>query len=573
MKQFFREHWLGLVLSIVIGILIALPPIWFRFSADYRGFPMLKNNTEAHYMAQVQEVYDGYHGLGNNLYADLKDSPYLFPLLPPNIIWGIGQILFLDTIQVIVVTRFLFSVLLAFTIYLFALKLTANKLVALVSAPFVMLAYGLVDPMAIISWIKTGAFPSEHQFLHYGRPINPSISSLFFFGYLLFFWQFLYEPAKTKVNGTLATLLLGLSFYVYLFTWTFILTLNGFFFLIFLCKKDWVKVKKIMLVSVGGVLIGSVYWINYWQAAHHSWYEESATRFGFVPSRALNISRLVFGVLVAFAVTYKILDQRVREFFLAFFPTAIFVVNEQLITGYYIFNHHYHWNYNTPLVIILITIIIFALCQKFIKNKFIAPSIAMLLILGCLGAGVTEQKISYSAAVPSTIAEQRYASVFNWLKSETKKDETVLAAYEMTDYIPALTHNNVFYSSSGVYTLFPTERLENQYVAYHYLEGIPKKGYREYLEERRVEVSYFLFAYTYRFQEENCLTCFPNHFLGDLDAKYQNLTDKNFLEFLKQYPLDYIIWDKTKNPNWRLDRFNWSIIKDFGEIVVYDVRG
>ncbi len=496
----------------------------------------------------------------------------MFPLLPPNIIWGIGRLLFLDTTTTILVTRFLFSALLAFTIYLFVGKLTSNKWSALVSVPFVMLAYGLVDPATLVAWIKTGVLPSEHQFLHYGRPINPQISSLFFFGYLLFFWKYLYEPGQKKLNGILATLILGISFYVYLFTWTFLFVLNGFFFWLFIFKKDWEKVKQIVWVSGGAVVISLGYWVNYWQTAYHPWYSESATRFGFVPSRAPNISRLVIGAMVAFAVSYRWLDVRVREFFLVFFPTALFVVNEQLITGYYIFNHHYHWNYNTPLVIVLLVTIIFSVAMRYVKHRLMAPGMALVLVVLFLGAGIHEQKISYAAALPSTVAEQRYAPVFAWLNANTAKDETVLAPFEMTDYIPALTHNNVYYSSFGVYTLLPTARLENQYVVYKYLAGVPKQGFEQYLESRRAEVSYSLFAYTYVFQDDNCLTCFPNHYLSNLDKKYQSLSDQNFLSFLKQYPLDYVVWDMKKNPEWRLDRFKWKVIKNFDGFIVYDVR-
>ena len=70
---------------------------------------MMKTNTELHYVTQIREIYDGHNRLGNDNFADLKDSPYLFPLLPPNIVWSVGKALFLDAISVVIVTRFIFS--------------------------------------------------------------------------------------------------------------------------------------------------------------------------------------------------------------------------------------------------------------------------------------------------------------------------------------------------------------------------------------------------------------------------------------------------------------------------------
>lgn len=568
--SFVRQHSLGLVAALIIGVVVALPPIWFHFSSAYQGIDMLKTNTEEHYVAQIQEAFDGHHNLGNPFLGDLKNEPYLFPILSPNIIWVVGKILFLKTIPAVLVTRFLCSALLAFIIYLFVFNLTKSRITGLIAAPFVMLGYGLVDPNNFIALLKTGVLPSEMTFLHYARPINPNVSALFFFGYLFCLWRYLYEPVKNKWYGLLSTLILGLSFYVYLFTWTFIFVFNGMLIIVFLFKHDREKIKKIVWLSLLALPISIFYWINYWNASQSPWYAETATRFGFVKTHAWNISKLVIIAAVAFATSYRILDERVRVFFVAFFPTAFFVVNEQVVTGYYIFNHHYHWNFNTPLVIILLVGIFFALLNKYMKRKAIIYSIASVLFVVLLLCGINEQRVSFAASLPDTMAQQRYAPLIDWLNKETQKDKVIFASLKITDAIPALTHNNVYYDSTAIYTLMPTKRLEQNYLVYRYLEGVPANEIELYLQSHRKELGYFLFGYTYVFQENTCLTCFPDNFIIEMTKEYRALNDQNFISYLNRYPLDYVVWDREKDPVWKPDRFNLKIAKDFGNIVVYE---
>lgn len=570
--RYLKENVLGLSVAFLISLVVGLPAVWFHFSSSYQGVDMLKSNTEEHYVSQIQEVFDGYHWLGNDNYADLKNQPYLFPVLGPNLIWIVGKIFFLKAIPTVMLVRFLSSFFLAFILYRFVLYLTGNKVAAVVSMPFVMLAYGLVDPSNIISFFHTGVLPSEKVFLHYSRPINPEISSLFFFGYLLVFWRYLHEEKSSRWVGILSILLLGLSFYVYLFIWTFLYVFNGISAFYYVYKRDWKKVKKIILVSGIAFLISVFYWFNYWHTKQSLWYAETATRFGFVKHRTPSFSRLIFGCLVLFLFSFKIVSQRAREFFIPFFLTAIFVVNEQVITGYYIFNEHFHWNYNTPLAIICLVIILFSWLKKYALKSIYIYVITGILLAIFFWCGINEQRVSYAANLPAVIAEQRYAPVFNWLNTKTKKEDTVLASFGITDSVTALTHDNVYYNGTGIYTLLPTARLEHDYLVYRFLDGVSTSTFKDYLETHRGDISYFLFGYTYIFQDNICLTCFPDSYLTEMNGEYQTLTEHNFLSYLKQYPLDYIIWDKKIDPTWRMDRFGLPIVKDFGDITIFGMH-
>lgn len=562
-----RFHLWGLLIGFLIGTVITLPAIVFHFSPRYGGIDMMKTNTEAHYITQIKEVMDGHYTLGNPFYADLKDSPYLFPPLSPLLIGLVGKLFSLDINTIVSVARFFCTGATAFFIYLFVTVLTKRRLVGIITAPAVMLGYGLLDPHSIMSLFVHGVPTPSSTFIDYGRPINPQVSSLFFFAYLFFLQTFFKE--NKVIHGIIASVLFGLSFYVYLFTWTFILILNGTLGLVYITKKEWSTVKKLIYISLGGLALGIPYFLNVHQASLSPWYDESAARFGFVNVRFLTISRIVIGAIILFGLVYKWCTKEIRIFFVAFFLAALISVNEQLVTGKYLFNHHYHWYYITPLIIIFILVALFTVMKKLNFHRKFQLGIAILFIVITVSNGILAQVYSYYTALPEVTELQEYAPVVAWLNAETEKDSSVLASGVFSDLVPAITHNNIYFPNTGLYTLISNERLLNVYLVYTYLEGVPKNEIRTYLESKRNDISGFVFGYTYSFIPGVCYGCFPDSIIDNLVKIYEGLDEKNFISFVKQYPVDYIVWDTHTNPKWNIDRFKFPLVKQFGAIKMY----
>lgn len=560
---------MAIVLSVFIGLLIALPPVIFRFSDNYKGVDMLKHNTEAHYVAQVQEVYDGYSDLGNPFFADLKEEPYLFPPLSPNIIANFGKLFGISAIEAVMVARFIIITLLAFFIYLFSFSLTNKKYIGLVSAPLIILGSAFLNPSHILNILKPSAWSGAGSFIDYGRPINPQVSSLFFFAYLTFFWRFLQSREQTYY-GIFATVILGLSFYVYLYTWTFIFALNGILFLIYLFNKEKEQAKKVFFVSLGASIMGLPYLLHVFGLRSHDWYAESSPRFGFVHTRQLNLSRVVLVTFVLFLLTRKWFEKNIRTFFTAFFIAGVVVVNEQVITGLYLFNHHYHWYYNTPLVIIFLVTFAFFLVGKINKDRFAKLVLGIILVALAFYNGFLSQYTGYKTALPTVVEEQRYAPFLEWVDQETKVATPFFTSHRMSEFLSAASHGDSYYTGSTVYTLAPNERLLDGYLAYKYLGAIPTSTFAIYAEANRNEISDYVFAYQYRFLPDVCLGCFPDSVIENAVEKYTKLTDDNFIEFLKRYPVEYLVWDKKDNPEWEIDnRFGLEKVIEFGDIVVY----
>jgi len=567
-----KEHATGIIIAVVVGLIIALPPIVFRWSSDYQGFDMLKTNTEAHYVAQVQEVYDGHLALGNPFFADLKNEPYLFPPIGPLVIGLIGRFLGLGAIEAVMLLRFVITSAMAFFIYLFTRELASNKWAGLIAAPFVMLGYSLLDPSYILEFFRDPSRAAD--FIDYGRPVNPQFSSLLFFAYLFFFWRALHRLDKSSWRYALVSvLILGASFYTYLFTWTFILSLNGFLSLVYISQKDWTRVKRIVGISAGAAILGLPYLLHVLDVSRHPWYAESARRFGFVALRVPNVSRMIVAITILFIVVRKWFARPSRLFFIAFFSTAFFVVNEQLITGQYVFNHHYHWYYSTPLAIVFLSVTAVTLIDRAIRKERWQREICLVLVLLFLSHGVARQVNAYKTVLGEMKREQRYAALFSWLNQNTPKDTTVFASEKISNYLPALTHNNVYYHGTGIYTLVPDERLSHGYLLYNYLDGVATSSAREFMDRDRGHISAFVFGYTYSFIPGVCYGCFPDQFFDQLVARYQSITDDRFIAELKKYQVDYIVWDRQANPTWRVDRFGLPIAVEFNSgQVVYEVK-
>lgn len=571
-KQWFRVHGIGLLLAGIIGAIVVAPPVVWHFSDSYQGIEMLKTNTETLYVSQVQEVYDGHRLLGNPYLGGLKDQPYLFPPLSANIVATFGQLLFLSPIHAVMVWRFVNAALLVLFIYLFVYRLTGRRLPALVAPAFVLLAYALVDPRHLVDLIHPATWSQEKTFIDYGRPIAPSVSVLFFYAYLGCLWQYLtMTGTRKRWWGIASAALLGLSFYVYLYTWSFLLALNGCLALVYIWQKDRVKLKNIVGLTMISIVIGLPYLLHVHAVSLHPWYAEVVTRFGFVHVRTPAFSRLVLIAFGLFLISRRRFAKDVQTFWLAFFLAAIIVVNEQVVTNFFIFNFHYHWYYNTPLVIIFLVVWFFNALERMKLNTRWRRGLAAAGILIFLYNGVLSQIISYRAALPAVMKEQRFAPVFAWLNTHTPKDTVVLAS-DGSGLITSLTHNNVYDADAGIYTLTPDERLLHSYLTYLYLDNVPTTTIQAYLETHRAEISGYAFGYRYYFTGV-CTGCFPDSVIQKLTLDYQSLTDKNIFDYIRRYPIDYVLWDIKQHPAWDIERrFHLPLLAAFGDVKLYAVR-
>ena len=193
------------------------------------------------------------------------------------------------------------------------------------------------------------------------------------------------------------------------------------------------------------------------------------------------------------------------------------------------------------------------------------------LVFVFCGYGVAVQAASYRAVYTQVVQEQRYAPLFSWLNEPDQKNRTVFAPLSAAHMISAVTHANVYYTSNALYTLVPTERLLHAYLAYAFLDGVPREDIQDYLNTRRDEISGWAYGYAYSFQKGVCTGCFPDEVIVNLTREYQNFSEQTFITELKKYPVDYLVWDKKNDPAWRMDHLGLELVNSFGDIALYRV--
>ena len=55
-------------------------------------------------------------------------------------------------------------------------------------------------------------------------------------------------------------------------------------------------------------------------------------------------------------------------------------------------------------------------------------------------------------------------------------------------------------------------------------------------------------------------------------SEYRNFLKKDFAGQLKKYSIDYVVWDKEKNPSWPAEKMFHDKIYEINNLAVYSVN-
>ena len=577
MVQLIRAHWRPVVLAIAVGILCSAPAVYFRYSdSGYKGVDFFGSDAENYYLGQIQEIYDGHFFSGNIFAIEGKNDPYVQQPMPAMIVAFLGKFLGISARDVNILTKFLFPAFLTLIVYALFLNLTGRKDLAIPMTAFVMMVQAtwiFLNPPSWLPLLLRGEFVgTDYNFISYARPINPQISSIFFFGYLLCIWNFLsggFSGKTEKICGIAGAVILGLSFYIYFFTFSFLLVFNPVLFFCFLLYGDRVRLKKIFFVSIGALVIAIPYFANVFELMKSPDYAQLAHRSNIAENHRFIFSRVWWGVTALFLLFYRG-SSETKIFISAFLATAFLVTNQQLITGKTLpLPAHYHWYYIAPVGGAILFYLLLVNIEKFF-NLYISRLMPAIFTLMFLYAGFSYQKISYEKQLPYFISNQRYASVLSWLDGNIPDERSIFADYTLSNFIPAYTRHNVYYVGLLSDSLTSEERIRKSLYVYFFLGGVSGDSARDFFYENRDFIGAQIFSDYYR-QKNGCHGCFPDSILDGFILEYQEFLKKDFLEQLKKYRIDYAVWDKEKNPEWQLDRFFTDKIYDQNNLVIYKI--
>lgn len=553
-----KGHCVALTLAFAVGVIGIAPQIHFAFFTDdeYRGIHMLRTDAETHYLARINEVYDGHPGLGN-VFLEGKDRPYILPPFGEILIATFGKALDVDAPDMNVASKFFFPPLLFLFWYAFIYKLFQSKPIAILATCLAFFGGGLFSlsgAMQAITAMMSLAGHSE-AFLTYTRPINPQISGLFLIGGLHVLFPILKSFAdKGRVNThwmriAAAGMIGGLSIYVYFYTWSFFAILLFLYFLYALYKKNVSFARTLLWVVVVHGLVTIPYWMNFIQAYTNPAYNETLMRTGVVSGHLPVFSFWLAASVLAIVFFWPKRYDQAKIVFLFIVIALWIAINQQVITGVFVQHGHYHWFITKPLVVSSIAAMLFVfLLEKCIARRKLQIAFVSLAVAVLFYNGLLVQTSAYKSSYTRAIEEQRYAEIVSFLQANYHVKKTIwMQSDRMSTLLAGYTPHDFLHSGYARYYLigrnFFIERLFLEYR----LRGVKPQEVKEAMVKEKGHVSGSIFGMYYRekFGDETAL---PQGFLEELEMSYKSFFEQSFSDVLKDFHIGLVIWDKKNEP-------------------------
>jgi len=238
----------------------------------------------------------------------------------------------------------------------------------------------------------------------------------------------------------------------------------------------------------------------------------------------------------------------------------------------------------------------YLLFSKFNKLWRIAMIVGLLVFLG-IG---TKGALSYKYNLDNFREYQRNAVVVDWLYARGKSGPCVVIVKEaeklyrkggnnivenLNLLIPAATSCDVYF---GSYTFFnmPAERNFHNYLAYLRLNGVTEKNIEQFFEVGRTQIITFFYdnwaEMFYPGRNEPWLLGVSD--MPKIEKKGDELIEKirtvypafmrqDFGLFLKQYRVDYLVYDKKYGGEWN-EKWSKFLHKEaeLGDFVIYSFK-
>ncbi len=577
-KYIVREHAWVIILGIIVSLLCALPQIYFRIDhrddGVYQGIELLPDSP---WSARAREVMDGHPRFGNIYNKDGKDQPYLLQPLGSMVVAYTGKLFSFDINNTILLSRLVFPFLVTVLIYGFVFLISRDKLAALTSAAILLLADSVLRPFGVLQVLQ-GELPDE--FLRLSRPVNPAMIYVFFFSFLVSFWY--YYKNRAVRYGILSAILLGLNFYNYLYTWTYLYAFGGLLVLFHMYERQWKEVQRLVYVFVGALIVGIPYLINLYNVTTYPTYEEVGARIGVVLTHTpLFVGFSVIIAIFAFLFFFPKKDKNQYYFNLALVLTPFITMNQQIITGKILQPNHYHWFFHKTVVIIVICVVIFSLLTRLAWTRLrVLTAIAMLVV--SIAAGTFIQYVSYHDGFNDggeiAIERQKFGPVMEWFNKNVEKETMVFANNEASHITVIYTPLNVFYHRALPFASLSATKarqLENLFTFYR-LNGVVSDGAREAFYADREQVSAEIYGIYYQ-TLLGSYSAIPDEKIDEIVSLYVETLptpkDEWLMHVWKKYEVEYFIWDKKTNPLWNLNQFSFlEEVATFGDISILHMK-
>jgi len=457
-----KKHWPIIIFSLIVGFLVIYPTlasIYRLGAAEFKGVYPVFNYDRFHYMATIEDVYEGHLGLGHAFFKEHKNQPYIQPPLAGLFFSSIAKITHLNIPDLFFAMDFVLPILTILLLYLLFYRLSGSRLLSF-------------------------AFTALHAAIylaHYYMSVNPQLSFILFFFGLYFLMRVYILESGGRVRAVMSLLTgmtTGILVYIYPYFWTslFVLFFICAAFFYFYEKKNIAYIKNCGYYLAAFLIIFLPYLFNMYEAVKDVNYTETMLRFGMLnthwPSAYYNIIILATA-LSAIILAKRFFDNKKLWYFALALPLSGIILSWQnVITGKFLqFSTHYQRI--AVLFSMMVFILIFSRANldkiKAEKKRSVALLIIFFLFVFLALNKEIKRNIDWfsDAFSKQKMADlQAMSPLFDWLKNNTLNDSVIFTLNNNLEmYLPVYSRNNLYYQGYGGYYLMSDNELENRFMA------------------------------------------------------------------------------------------------------------
>lgn len=566
-KAFLIAHYRIIILALLIGLISSVPQYIDKNTRgdDFKGIHIGVVKDTGFYMARVKDVIDGHPYLTNPYIYEHKDGAPMQFWLPEFILAQPIKWFGLSIATGFILWTFVLTTIIALLTYAILLTITRSKYWGLLGVT--LLSLGLFG-------IKFLRIP-PHGF-----------TFVFWLTTLLCLLLFI---KNNKTRYILASAIsFGLLFSIYPYYWTFYVVVFAVFIALgILIYRREIPFKKYALIFGGGLVIGIPYFISMWQSSNLPGYSESLARLGLIHTHfPSGIDSVIVASITAviFIIMYmrKVVTINHQSVFLfSGVLSAAIVINQHLITGKNVeFSSHYMLGNMYWCAFVLIYLLAQWVSTQSDKIRRVIVVVCTLIVvpMGLYGATkVVNQQVVYRQAEDYV---QNYAPIFDWLNENASPDEVVFANDDLSGYIPIYTAQNVYFSGLAILSFMTDDEAYRRFITNRYFDKFDTDYVR--YSHRQIFGGYYVNEYGHNMSKNKL-----RKLLGMDQVKYemvpdvavQKIMDKasviqkdDFEIALKTYRVDYFIWDKLKDPHWKVEEVDFlERVYEYKGIIVYRV--
>jgi hypothetical protein len=419
-----RQHWVAYALALAVGIVVIAPYAYFAFTPEYRGVALMGHDAEEHYLARMQEVYDGFPRVGNT-FTQFKEAPYLSPALGEQLVAYAGIALGLSVTQINLLAKLPLPLVIWLLVYAFCYTLSGSRLHALLGAAGGMLAIAFMSP------------GSEVLGTVWGRPINPQVSGIILFGVLWALYRLHSGHRHLWLFGIVAAGT-GAALYISPYVWSFLGACIVGLVIWAMVQKEFRRAMEYCATGLAALMCAVPFILNYIAAQTHPGHESALLAQEVLASHAPAIGVWVVALVLLLFAGKRLLNATSWSFLLVCALSLIAVLNQQVLTGLHIQPGHYHWYITKPLAGIVLALVCCGLLTRYFRSReTLIVSVALLALF----AGTAYAQVRfYQRHAPQALAAQTYAPLFSYLQSLPR--QSIFANSTLSLYLPIYTHHD-----------------------------------------------------------------------------------------------------------------------------------